>query len=246
MVGVLGTLDPKPFTTWEERAVDVENKRYVATMGEVLDSFYQLMAVEYHRMGLHRCPLLQYIGDGGEGILSRLALLADPLQEVFGILDFFHAKEHVSGAAKALFPAESEEYQTWFKRMSDHLLSGRLPAFFAELRAQQRQAKAEGAEDRAKTLGEKYQYFDERRALLRYKEALERGLLIGSGIVEGAVRYVGKDRVDRTGMRWNIAGADVILRLRAVEASNRWDAFTKRNAGRRAERHSAAMLRWAA
>jgi hypothetical protein len=39
MVGVLGTLVPKPFTTWDEREVDVDNKRYIATNTEDLTSF---------------------------------------------------------------------------------------------------------------------------------------------------------------------------------------------------------------
>ena len=58
-------------------------------------------------------------------------------------------------------------------------------------------------------------------------------------LVEGAVRYVGKDRVDRTGNALEHCRYRRYPALRAVEAGSRWNAFSKRQADRRAERHAA-------
>ncbi|HEY4002266.1 MAG TPA: ISKra4 family transposase [Candidatus Xenobia bacterium] len=246
MVGVLGTLDPKPYTTWEERKVNLESKRYVATAAGGIDPFYQLMAIEFQRMGLDRMPLLQIIGDGSESILPRLKLLGALDQEVFETLDFFHASEYVGTASKLIFRPESAEQQSWCEAMNDELLEGRLPTFFAELRARQRAAQQQGQSDTAEQLQGIHDYFDRRRHMLRYKEAIDRGLLIGSGVMEGGVRFIGKDRLHLTGMRWNVDGADSILRLRAVDASNRWGDFCSRRAARRAGRYSELRARWAA
>ena len=43
--------------------------------------------------------------------------------------------------------------------------------------------------------------------------------------VEGACRHLVKDRMEQTGMRWRIAGAQAILGLRALYVNEDWDAF---------------------
>ena len=246
MVGVLGTLDPKPFTTWNDREVDLKSKRFVATAAGGIDPFYDLLGVEFHRMGLDRFPLLQIIGDGSESILPRLKLLASLDQEVFEMLDFFHASEYVATASKLIFRPDSSEQQSWYSDMNGNLLEGRLPAFFSELRTRQKAAAENGPSDVAEQLQGIHDYFDRRRHMLRYKEAIQRGLLIGSGVIEGGVRFVGKDRLDLTGVRWNVEGADSVIRLRAVDASNRWDEFCKRQARDRTDTYRELRAKWAA
>ena len=41
-----------------------------------------------------------------------------------------------------------------------------------------------------------------RTRLIYYADALRDGLPIATGVIEGACRYVVKDRMDRTGARW--------------------------------------------
>jgi hypothetical protein len=38
-------------------------------------------------------------------------------------------------------------------------------------------------------------------------------------------RYVVKDKMDRTGARWSLTGAEAVLRLRAIRASKDFDAY---------------------
>jgi len=56
---------------------------------------------------------------------------------------------------------------------------------------------------------------------MNYAGALHDGLPIATGVIEGACRYVVKDRMDRTGARWSLTGAEAVLRLRAVRAPQR-------------------------
>jgi hypothetical protein len=60
---------------------------------------------------------------------------------------------------------------------------------------------------------------------MHYAEALRDGLPIATGVIEGACRYLVKDRMDRTGARWSLTGAEAILRLRALRASGDFDAY---------------------
>jgi hypothetical protein len=48
---------------------------------------------------------------------------------------------------------------------------------------------------------------------------------IGSGVVEGACRHLVKDRMEQSGMRWRIEGAQAVLSLRAIYLNDDWDAF---------------------
>ena len=62
-----------------------------------------------------------------------------------------------------------------------------------------------------------------RTRLMHYADALRDGLPIATGVIEGACRYLVKDRMDRTGARWSLDGAEAVLRLRALRASGDFD-----------------------
>jgi hypothetical protein len=68
-------------------------------------------------------------------------------------------------------------------------------------------------------------YLENNRSYMRYDLYLSHGYPIGSGVVEGACRHVVKDRMEGTGMRWCIPGAQAMLNLRAVYLNGDWDAF---------------------
>lgn len=44
-------------------------------------------------------------------------------------------------------------------------------------------------------------------------------------MIEGAYRHLQKDRLERTGMRISTEGAQAMLNLRSLKASNAWDDF---------------------
>ena len=60
---------------------------------------------------------------------------------------------------------------------------------------------------------------------LDYPTALRNGWPIATGIVEDACRHLVKDRLDITGARWGLAGAEAILKLRALKANDDFDAY---------------------
>jgi len=63
-------------------------------------------------------------------------------------------------------------------------------------------------------------YLTNKAAYLDYPTALTEGWPIASGVIEGTCRYLVADRMDITGARWSVNGAEAVLKLRAVRAND--------------------------
>src|SRR6266545_2882795 len=61
--------------------------------------------------------------------------------------------------------------------------------------------------------------------MLHYDEFLAVGLSIASGVIEGACRHLINDRMDITGARWSLQGAEAILKLRSLRSSGDFDDY---------------------
>jgi hypothetical protein len=48
---------------------------------------------------------------------------------------------------------------------------------------------------------------------------------IASGVIEGACRHLINDRLDITGARWSLLGAEAVLKLRSLKSSGDFDAY---------------------
>jgi hypothetical protein len=68
-------------------------------------------------------------------------------------------------------------------------------------------------------------YLLNKKPYLDYPTALARGWPIATGVIEGACRHLVKDRMDRTGARWGLAGAEAILKLRALHSNGDFDDY---------------------
>ena len=68
-------------------------------------------------------------------------------------------------------------------------------------------------------------YLLAKRPYLDYPTALTTGSPIATGVIEGACRHLVKDRMDITGARWGLAGAEAILTLRALISNGDFDQY---------------------
>ena len=62
---------------------------------------------------------------------------------------------------------------------------------------------------------------------------------IATGVIEGACRYLVRDRMELTGARWRLVGAEAVLKLRALRASGDFDAYWDFHEAREYERNHA-------
>jgi len=243
-LGVLGWLHLKPRTRPDEEPPEVKGRHYTGTF-KGCDFAMELTEIEFRRMGLDKAKTIQVIGDGAEWIWNRANnFRANDDQELVFTLDLYHARERVSKVAEAFFGNQSLAGHEWYKARDVELLEGRLPAFFGAFTHLAKAAKVRGDNELAAAILENRTYFHKRQPMLDYKKFLERGLLVGSGMVEGGIRFVGKDRLDRTGMKWSEPGAENILLLRTLHASGRWEDFVDTRTQHRREKAKALKSRW--
>jgi hypothetical protein len=63
---------------------------------------------------------------------------------------------------------------------------------------------------------------------------------IATGVIEGACRHLIKDRLEKTGARWSLKGAESVLKLRALRSSHDFDAYWQHHLGAEFERNHAS------
>jgi hypothetical protein len=156
------------------------------------------------------------------------------------LLDIVHVLEYVWKAARALFGESNPDAESWVGDRFLALLMGRTGGQVAQtIRWWASRRKLEDAALRAIDVACDYLADRTRTRLMHYAEALRDGLPIATGVIEGACRYLVKDRMDRTGARWSLTGAEAVLRLRAVRASGDFDAYWQFHLAREKERNHA-------
>ena len=74
---------------------------------------------------------------------------------------------------------------------------------------------------------------------LHYDRYLAAGYPIATGVIEGACRHLVRDRMELSGARWRLVGAEAVLKLRALRASGDFDAYWDFHEAREHERNHA-------
>ena len=155
------------------------------------------------------------------------------------VLDVVHVLEYLWKAAYCFHPEASKEAEAWVTKRLRALLTGHDPSQIAagirrSATCQQLSSKQREPADACA------RYLINKRSMLDYAEALRQGFPIATGVVEGACRYLVKDRMDRTGARWSLDGAEAVLRLRALRTNGDFDAYWEFHLDREYQRNHCA------
>ena len=139
------------------------------------------------------------------------------------ICDFVHVLEYTWKAAWSFFDKGDPDAEAWVAAQAARILQGKAAAVAAGIRRRATTfgysaAEREGADACADYLTAKKPYLD-------YATALAKGWPIATGVIEGACRHLVKDRMDITGARWGLDGAEAILKLRALIANGDFDQY---------------------
>jgi hypothetical protein len=84
-------------------------------------------------------------------------------------------------------------------------------------------------------------YLENKSPHLDYATALACGWPIATGIIEGACRHLIKDRLDITGARWSLNGAEAVLKLRALIANGDFEPYFAWHLTREHQRNHQAL-----
>jgi hypothetical protein len=157
------------------------------------------------------------------------------------VIDFIHVLEYLWKAAWSFFDKGEPAAEEWVADQARKILHGKAAQVSAGIRRRATTygyspAERAGADEAAR-------YLDNKNAYLGYDTALSKGWPIATGVIEGACRHIVKDRMDITGARWGLEGAEAILKLRALIASGDFEDYWHFHLRREHERIHGALYR---
>lgn len=185
------------------------------------DECMELLAFHLHRLGSAEAELVVFLGDGAPWIWERVPWVVKRVGlragQVVEVLDFCHAVHHVSLALAGL-NLTPEERQRWYRTLRKQLRAGRAYQVTATLSLLAEEKSGNDAAWTALRFLEKHA----EAGRLRYHEFRRRGVPLGSGAIESAIRRVVNLRLKGNGLLWYVDNAEGMLLLRAAALSGRW------------------------
>jgi len=224
LVDLYGEPDPEARRELRARRPKVRNKRVFASV----EHDPQLVIDETFRDAEARDPKHRrswvVLLDGNKDQIAFAKAAAKKIGvEVTIVVDVMHVLEYLWRAAHA-FCEVDEDAEAWVQQRLMWLLQGRPAGKIATAMRQSARAANLDA-DKRDTVHDTADYLQDYAPFLRYGDAITEGLPIATGVIEGACRYLVKDRMDRGGARWTLQGAEAVLRLRALRTCGDFDAY---------------------
>ena len=205
-----------------------QHKRVAAEMTQVVDgeecngrvSLFGMLSDEVHERNPAGKKPVVAVMDGEKALWEVLKFV---LPCAVGILDLFHVIERLWNAAHVFHGEGSPAAEQFVNDRLRMLLEGKVGGVIGGFRQMLKKHNLSAA--KSKALNTVIGYFENNRGHMKYDEYLAAGYPIGSGVAEGACRHLVKDRMEQTGMRWTVEGAQSLLSLRALYLNGDWPAF---------------------
>ena len=200
------------------------NKRVFASlMFTPEDVIRQVFEEALRRDPKQRCKWV-YLVDGDLSQLRRVRCAAKKHNaKVTIVCDFIHVLEYLWNAAHCFFPLNSKAAEDWVEQKAREVLRGKSSHVAAGMRISA--SKKNMSPDKRKDIDKCAKYLLNHRDYLKYDTYLSQGFPIASGVIEGTCRHLINDRLDITGARWSLYGAECLLKMRALWASGDLDEY---------------------
>lgn len=214
---------PEQLLKHQDKLFRPKNKRVFATIANDLRTAVGQMFDEAERRDPGHSRKWVVLVDGA--VAQRDWILDEARKrdvEVTVILDIVHAAEYLWAAGHALVDGKTR-CSKWVHERLLRLLAGEAPSVSAGIRRSATNQKLKG-EKRA-AVDRAADYFLKNKDMMRYGEYLALGCPIATGVIEGACRYLVKDRMDITGATWGLDSAEAVLKLRALLKNGDFEAY---------------------
>jgi len=197
-----------------------EHKRVWASVQRSKDDVSADVAAEVERRDPDRVKRRVVVTDGERALQNKAA------KAIVGctmVLDLVHAVEYLWKAAYCFHKEGTPEAVAWVRERALRLLRGEVSQVVKGIGKSATARRLRGQKRKALDGVRAYLYRNRHR--MRYHEYLRDGLPIASGAVEGACRHLIKDRMERSGMRWTIATAEALVKVRAAYISGDFEEY---------------------
>lgn len=208
---------------WDRMSLQVHRRAFMCDQKKAIHyAIDQLMA----RKDARDKPIVALVDCGTgleEGILKAIETKGLQGQLKAVIADIVHVSEYIWKAANAILGEKYKGRTEWVRSVMKDMLEGKVEQVIKDLRANKDKVKLkESAEEQ---LAITINYLDNHKHKMQYKAYLEKGYPISTGLIESTCGHLVKDRMEDSGMRWTITGAQQMLDLRAVHKNGDWNRF---------------------
>jgi hypothetical protein len=222
----------------ERKRPKPEHKRVWASVEEPVEHVVHELFAEAMDRGVEGRQLVALV-DGNEVQLGNILVCAEEYGlPITVIIDFIHVLEYLWKAGTAFHGEGTRELEDWVHKRMLRILEGKASSVAGAIRRSATRRKLSEAQRAA--VDTCANYLIKYKAFMRYDEYLAAGYPIATGVIEGACRHLVKDRMELTGARWSLKGAEAILRLRSLRASGDFDEYWAFHEAREHERNHAS------
>lgn len=184
------------------------------------DALFALLRYYLGQLGIEKADRILFTADGAKWIWNRIPDLVEALglcaEQVYELLDFYHAVEHLGKVSALRRQWSKKQRKTWVTRQRKLLLKGEVDKVIEAVKVLCRGR-------RSKEIRTERDYFIRNRHRMHYAQIASLQLPIGSGAIESAVRRVINLRLKGASIYWRRENAEVMITLRAFYKSGRWN-----------------------
>jgi hypothetical protein len=200
----------------------IRNKRVWASVERESESVIKEAFLE----GLQRDPMQKrewvILIDGLPHQINLIKKVMKELKvEATIVMDFVHVLEYLWKAAWCFYDKGDAAVEDWVTQKAVKILKGNGSQVAKGIR---QSATKRGLENRT-NIDKCANYLLKNKTRLEYGAALKAGFPIATGVIEGACRHLINDRLDITGARWSLEGAEALLKLRSMKSSDDFDEY---------------------
>jgi hypothetical protein len=209
---------PVPAEKWNDRPLEPPTVR----LASCAIAGCNLIGASWERqaklLGLPKGLEMSVIADGAKWIWDQAAKRFAG-QNAQWVVDVYHVMLYLFAAAKALGTAEAEQ---WVGRRIIELIEMGGPGFIEHLNAM---GPPDASQATAEAWNKLLNYLNDNRDSLWYGQRLQKGLPIGSGLIEGGGKNTLVRRLKINSARWRIRRAERMGAIRCLQYSGLWENY---------------------
>ena len=184
------------------------------------DPMYQLLQSYLGQIEITKADKVLFVADGARWIWNRISELVHHLGlnsgQVYELIDFYHAVEHLGKVASLRKSWTAKERKSWLQKHRKLLQQGEVEKVISAVKEVCRGRNSKG-------IRTEREYFVRNLTRMAYDKVRAMQFPIGSGSVESAIRRVVNLRLKGPCTFWCKENAEAILLLRCYWKAGRWN-----------------------